>query len=84
MKLTLTNDFHNTSVCLNVKDNKITAGQVKRAQKELCGIATCACSNELGTRGPQFDSDGNRIGFAPVYVGPGKDYFEIKPYWFND
>ena len=53
MKITLTNDFHNTEVALNVKNNLISAGQIRRANKELCGIDGCTCSDDLGTRGPQ-------------------------------
>ena len=53
MKITLYNDFHNTSIALYAKGNKLTIGQVKKAQKELCGIAGCCCSGEFGVRGQQ-------------------------------
>ena len=71
MKLTLTNDFHNTSITLNVKDvrshihNVATAyptkGQIKKAKRELCGIKGCTCSAGDGTRGRQEAPSGKRL-----------------------
>ena len=52
-KITLTNDFHNTEVTLNVKNGIITVGQVKRARRVLCGISGCTCGDDLGARGKQ-------------------------------
>lgn len=53
-KITLTNNFHNTEVILNVKDGKnISANQVKKANKILCGYNGCLCSGYMGTRGTQ-------------------------------
>lgn len=52
-KITLRNDFHNTEVTLNVKNDTITAGQVKRSRKVLCGISGCTCGDDLGARGEQ-------------------------------
>ena len=52
-RITLTNDFHNSEVTLNVKDSTISAGQVKKARRELCGISGCTCGNDLGMRGKQ-------------------------------
>ena len=53
MKITLKNDYHNTSVTLITKDNILSETQVKRAKRVLCGIHDCYCSGELGTRGEQ-------------------------------
>jgi hypothetical protein len=67
--ITLTNDFHNTSVNLrcevlshihNVSTAYLSAGQVKKAKRELCGIAGCTCSGEAGTRGRQ-EFNGKRL-----------------------
>ena len=58
MKLTLSNDFHNTEITLNCKDDKLSAGQVKRANRELCGMSDCCCSGDIGYRGPQDGFDG--------------------------
>ena len=62
MKITLHNDFHNTSVDLIAKDGKLTESQMKKAQRELCGCEGCTCSGEFGYRGPQ-EIDG----IEPVY-----------------
>ncbi len=51
--ITLKNNFHNTSVNLRVSGEKLSAPQVKRARRALCGISGCTCGNELGQRGPQ-------------------------------
>lgn len=62
MKITLSNDFHNAEVTLNVKDNRnISASQVKRAKRVLCGISGCTCSNDLGQRGDQDLPEGMEI-----------------------
>jgi hypothetical protein len=55
MIVTLRNDFHNTEAHLRVRalPADLSAGQVRRAQRRLCGIAGCSCSNSIGTRGPQ-------------------------------
>ena len=52
-KITLTNDFHNTSVTLRMISRFPTANQVRRAKKALCGFRSCTCSGVLGTRGFQ-------------------------------
>jgi hypothetical protein len=67
--ITLTNDFHNTTVTLrcevlshihNVSTAYLSAGQIKRAKRELCGIAGCTCSGDAGLRGRQ-EHDGKRL-----------------------
>ena len=67
--VTLTNDFHGTSVNLrcevlshihNVSTIYPSAGQVKKSKAALCGIAGCTCSGEDGTRGPQ-EHNGKRL-----------------------
>jgi hypothetical protein len=55
MKITLTNDFHNTSVVLRSRDGRLTGGQRDRAKRILCGITGCTCSDEWGMRGKQPD-----------------------------
>jgi hypothetical protein len=49
--ITLKNDFHNTEVRVNPKNNELSASQVKHARKVLCGIEGCTCGNEAGMRG---------------------------------
>jgi len=50
-KITLTNDFHGTSVNLVTSGKALSARQVRRSWKALCGYKGCACSNAAGTRG---------------------------------
>ena len=68
MKIELQNDFHNTSVFLNVSDLKlsnelgygtekdydyvckITATQMRRASRKLCGFTDCTCGKVRGTQ----------------------------------
>lgn len=61
MKITLRNDFHNTSVTLVSKNGKLSESQMKKAKRELC-CSGCTCSGEFGYRGPQ-DIDG----IEPIY-----------------
>ncbi len=49
--ITLKNNFHDTEVRINPKDGELSAHQVKRARKVLCGIDSCTCGNEAGMRG---------------------------------
>jgi hypothetical protein len=60
--ITLTNDFHGTSVNLrcevlshiyHTSTAYLSVGQIKKAKKELCGTSGCTCSNDAGIRGPQ-------------------------------
>jgi len=68
-KLNLRNNFHNSEVTLNVELDKIeemetielTANQVKKAQKALCGVKDCQCSGYLGTRGGLHEIDGQEV-----------------------
>jgi hypothetical protein len=48
-KITLTNDFHNTSVNVMVNgepgdyEYRLSSSQVRRIRRELCGMADCSC-----------------------------------------
>lgn len=51
MKATLTNDFHGSSVTVQIPDIGILSERTtKRVNRELCGISSCECG---GIRGPQ-------------------------------
>lgn len=52
-KITLSNDYHNTSVTLRVRNNTLSPAQIRYARGVLCGISDCTCGNALGMRGPQ-------------------------------
>ncbi len=52
MKITLTNDLHNTSVILYSKNYKLSYQQILKARKVLCP-GDCKCGNFMGVRGRQ-------------------------------
>lgn len=58
MIVTLTNDFHHTSVNLRVSYERATnsaelsRSQIARARRVLCPQIDCQCSGPLGYRGP--------------------------------
>jgi hypothetical protein len=49
--ITLNNDFHGTSVNLRANGDRLSAGQVAKARRTLCGVAGCRCSGKTGMRG---------------------------------
>jgi len=55
MLVTLSNDFHRTSVRVRVDKfpYHLTPSQVRRIRRALCGMPDCTCSGWLGVRGPQ-------------------------------
>lgn len=76
MKITLSNEFHNTETVVNPKAitegrfagfYKISASTAKRARNKLCGINGCTCGGNFGERGGQYvellniDADNNFI-----------------------
>jgi len=75
MRITLKNDFHNREVQVNAhascgQDGDftviLTKRQAQRTKKLLCGIPTCACSDEAGTRGLQHSPPGKKIALILV------------------
>lgn len=53
-KITIKNDFHDTSVNLRVVlGQPLTANQIRRAWKKLCGDNDCVCGGRIGERGKQ-------------------------------
>jgi hypothetical protein len=70
----LKNDFHGTEVTLRVDlDGTIlSAGQVARARRALCGFRGCTCAHTyLGTRGRQEVSimDVGSQGEHEIWIG---------------
>lgn len=55
MKVTITNEFHNSHVTLEVPGLpcELTEYQIRRARNTLCGITDCTCGGPLGERGKQ-------------------------------
>jgi len=75
MRITLKNDFHDREVQINAKaiDGQdgsytiiLTPRQAQRTKRILCGIETCACSNNAGTRGAQEAPAGKKIALILV------------------
>jgi len=74
-KLVLKNDFHNSEAVFRVRhfgeievDDiiELSAGQVKKAQRLLCGIESCVCSGEIGIRGRWHELDSKEINIEDV------------------
>ena len=64
MMITLTNNFHGTSVNLRPRNGRLSPAQMRRARKVLCGLSECKCG---GIRGPQeYDVEGDGEGGAIV------------------
>ncbi len=63
MRITLTNDFHNSSIILyvptlshihnEIEVQSITKHQAAKARRKLCGIKGCTCGGAFGQRGRQ-------------------------------
>lgn len=68
-KITLTNDFHNTGINLILADDTLSAHQLRRARKALCGVQGCTCGGIAGERGPQYLPDGRRFQIEPQQDG---------------
>ena len=49
------NDFHGSEVTLSLpqQGGVLSAGQVRKARRALCGMAGCTCGGLIGERGPQ-------------------------------
>ena len=68
-RVTLTNEFHNTTTTLICETlshifNEVTiypsVSQIRRAKRALCGVEGCTCSNDAGCRGWQ-EHNGKRL-----------------------
>ncbi len=54
--ITLLNDFHQSLVRLRPRGDRLSASQVKRARRVLCGYDGCTCGGVCGERGRQPDT----------------------------
>ena len=65
MMVVLTNDFHSSSVRVRVDrlPATLSASQVRRIQRELCGQRDCYCGNvaTAAIRGPQYAPNGQQM-----------------------
>ena len=54
-KVTLVNDFHNTSTTVQPTNNRLSERQIKRVRRVLCGITGCSCAfDDAGQRGSEL------------------------------
>ena len=53
MSITIRNDFHNTEITMHPRNGCLSARQMARAKRALCGIDRCQCSGDAGERGRQ-------------------------------
>jgi hypothetical protein len=71
MQITLTNDFHNTTVTIRAASlpHTMTVSQTRRVRNALCGRSGCKCG---GVRGPQqglnVEEDYSADGFPVLKV----------------
>lgn len=66
LQIELRNDFHGSRVRLRVPrlPYLLSRGQVRRAERELCGVVGCRCGEKCGTRGPQD----YKLSFGPDFI----------------
>ena len=57
MRVTLTNNFHNTTTTVITTDGKLTRRQVRRAYNRLCGQEDCLCGGARPSQIEQIDND---------------------------
>lgn len=56
---TISNDFHNTTT--RTKLGRKTEKQMRSIKRRMCGVSDCKCSDDIGSRGPQTQSDGRKL-----------------------
>jgi len=65
-KIICTNSFHNATCTVIAKNGKLSAHQIKKIEKSLCGMADCCC----GGLNKYTDSvSGSKIILEPNYDG---------------
>ena len=74
---TLRNDFHRTECTIRSRETHpisdyvelvLTDYQTRRLKRELCGMADCCCSGDVGTRGRQLSDDGKPIAVISFHI----------------
>lgn len=77
--VTLSNDFHKSSVSIRVDADKLrnpgtgvylSASQYAKVRRELCGIRGCTCGT---IRGPQATDDGRSLDIEQDRLGTSQD-----------
>ena len=52
-KMILKNDFHNTQATAFPRQGRLSKRQLRRLEKQLCGMSDCECSGPGGVRMPR-------------------------------
>jgi len=74
--ITLSNNFHNTSVRINANiGDELSPAQIRRSRRALCGLADCSCGGPLGER--YGENSENAQQFRIEYIGSGQFYDRI-------
>jgi len=69
--ISVRNDFHGTSARLRAGIGEtLTASQVNRCRRILCGIDGCTCGGALSERGQQCDDQGRA--FDVIAISPDR------------
>ena len=60
-QVTLTNSFHGSEITLRAKLDArgvawLSAGQVRKARRALCGMSDCSCGGDGGCRPAQIET----------------------------
>jgi len=57
--ITVRNEFHNSAARIRASiGDVLTASQVRRCRRTLCGVEGCTCGGALSERGQQHDDEG--------------------------
>ena len=58
--MTITNDFHCTSIEIRAKVGQIVSpSTLRRVRRALCGIPTCTCGRSDGSRNSRYGLEAN-------------------------
>jgi len=69
-RVTIKNDFHHTSCVVVPKaDGRLSASQIARCRRALCGIAECTCGGALDERGSQ-EVEIDQEGIGSIVIRP--------------
>lgn len=53
--LTITNSFHGTEATIRAKvGDEVSRATLRRVWRKLCGVETCTCGREDGSRGSRY------------------------------
>ncbi|MCP4708222.1 MAG: hypothetical protein GY869_06330 [Planctomycetes bacterium] len=72
MKYELINKFHNTSANVLIDGERdLTASQMKRASRKLCGMSDCGCGGINNKTVVMVDGEDSRLTVVECHDGTG-------------